>query len=360
MKKAIQKLATWLQDLSDPNRMLMPIKPALGFFKGSVLHEQTDGSSRWFTVTDGLNSVALKYEIRHCTEVPGDWNFNVWRKKSFTENPAARGGFSPGAIDGNFDGYLAISKIQGSAQHVIDAYKDAKKFYESDFATGPSTWVSASKWISLAAISFLIFTYVVSHEAPTSQVASQVVQQQAPVQMSQQAVPQAQTAPQVQQPAAPVAVMPTAPAVPNEAHLSDDEKKVVASIKNSFTIGNGSKSFYIFSDPNCPHCRHLEASLSHLPDGYHAIMVPVAYQTGSKELAAKVMCSKDRASAWKEAAFSGTAAAPVCAKGLAMVDENNKLFEGLRLTSTPSFVSPGGVLFSGFMTPEQLTNLVKN
>ena len=263
------------------------------------------------------------------------------------------------------DGYLEISRIQGPSQQIADSYKDAKRYYTRSQSVAGSKPSSALKWVSLMVAAFFVFTYFVSRPVesqPASagkQVPAQYSQQSAPVPQAPQQMQQPQ--PLAQQPSSSIATAEAAsPVVPNEAHLSDDEKRVVSSIKNSFNIGSGSKAFYIFSDPNCPHCRRLESSLSHLPDGYHAIMVPVAYQAGSRDLAAKVMCSKDHAAAWKDASFSGVAAAAVCAKGLEMIDENNRIFESLRLTSTPSFVSPGGVLFSGFMSPDQLANLVKN
>jgi protein-disulfide isomerase len=340
MSKVLHKVAAWLQDLSDPNLMIAPKKPSFGFFGGVVLHEQSDGARRWFTVVNGAQGSVVMYEIRHHAAVPGEWEFNVLGKNSF--------------VDGSGDdGYCLISTLHGAADQVVDAYKNARKFHTQGAPSGKIKSFSSSKWLSLSVIAFLMFAYFVSKDAPQTTTAQS--------QPSVQAVPQPQVAPLIQQPVSPVApVVNAAPSVPNDAHLSDEEKKAVASIKNSFKIGSGSKSFYIFSDPNCPHCRRLEASLSHLPEGYHAIMVPVAYQTGSKELAAKVLCAKDRAAAWKDAAFSGTAPSAVCANGLAMVEENNKIFESLRLTSTPSFISPSSVLFSGYMTPEQLVNLVKN
>lgn len=65
--------------------------------------------------------------------------------------------------------------------------------------------------------------------------------------------------------------------------------------------GRGSRALAIFSDPDCPHCRRLEAELKGLSDvTIHTFLMPIASlhpQARAKAIA--VWCAKDRLGAWQ-------------------------------------------------------------
>lgn len=114
--------------------------------------------------------------------------------------------------------------------------------------------------------------------------------------------------------------------------------------------GDG-KPFYVFSDPKCPFCRQLEGTLEALGtnSGFQAVILPVAYKDGSKEVVSGVLCSKDAAGAWVAALREGAGqkASPACVDGDKKVAANMAMFEQMSLNSTPVIVTPNGTLIAG-------------
>ena len=118
--------------------------------------------------------------------------------------------------------------------------------------------------------------------------------------------------------------------------------------------GRGSRTLAIFSDPDCPHCRRLEADLKGLSDvTIHTFLMPIASlhpQARAKAIA--VWCAKDRLAAWQ--ALMTRDQAPPTADCAHPVDRNVALAERLGVTGTPTLVAADGRVLPGAASAEQI------
>ena len=118
--------------------------------------------------------------------------------------------------------------------------------------------------------------------------------------------------------------------------------------------GRGSRVLAIFSDPDCPHCRRLEADLKGLSDvTIHTFLMPIASlhpQARAKAIA--VWCAKDRLAAWQ--ALMTRDQAPPAADCAHPVDRNVTLAERLGVTGTPTLVAADGRVLPGAASAEQI------
>lgn len=153
-----------------------------------------------------------------------------------------------------------------------------------------------------------------------------------------------------------------APAAQEDASLTEKEKKEVAKRGHKIALGSGGKDMLVFSDPHCPFCQRLESSIDEVvkSKSVNPIIVPVGFKEGSREMIASIFCSKDPAAAWKSALATGEQPGKACDAGLKKIDENNKLFAELRLTATPTIISPKGLIVASFATAQELVLLSNN
>ena len=118
--------------------------------------------------------------------------------------------------------------------------------------------------------------------------------------------------------------------------------------------GRGSRALAIFSDPDCPHCRRLEAELKSLSDvTIHTFLMPIASlhpQARAKAIA--VWCAKDRRGAWQ--ALMTRDQVPSSADCAHPVDRNVALAERLGVTGTPTLVAADGRVLPGAASAEQI------
>lgn len=139
--------------------------------------------------------------------------------------------------------------------------------------------------------------------------------------------------------------------VPPQASVTAEEAKLLASLKGIRMPGSG-PVYWVFSDPNCPFCKALDKSIGAVTE-FQAVMLPLGYKPGSRDLAAAALCASDPAKEWSQA-IAGTSKAKPCEKGYAIVDANMRAFEQMRLTGTPTMVTPKGLLVSGAASPDEL------
>lgn len=148
--------------------------------------------------------------------------------------------------------------------------------------------------------------------------------------------------------------MPEQASAPSGSNLDAAELAQVKSAPG-IVMAKGSRQFAVFTDPNCPYCRELERSLSKIDDDLAPIVLPVGFKPGSRDAAAAALCSPDPAKAWRQLLIEGVApAAAACEKGYAAVDTNMALFQRLRLNSTPTMISPSGVVVVGSGDPQKI------
>ena len=131
-----------------------------------------------------------------------------------------------------------------------------------------------------------------------------------------------------------------------------DLERVVSSAR--IALRSGATPLVAFSDPNCPACQELEREAASLKPGVGFTIIPVAFQPGSRELVAKVLCAADPARAWADAIRGIAPKADACEAGLRKVDDNNALFADIGASATPTLVAGNGQLAQGSAQAAQL------
>jgi len=118
--------------------------------------------------------------------------------------------------------------------------------------------------------------------------------------------------------------------------------------------GSGARTFAIFSDPDCPYCRKLEAEIKSLTDvTLYTFLMPIAsLHPDARHKAIAVWCASDRVAAW-HALMWHDETLPVrdCAHP---VDRNVALGERLGISGTPTLVTSNGHVLAGAASAEQI------
>lgn len=111
--------------------------------------------------------------------------------------------------------------------------------------------------------------------------------------------------------------------------------------------GSGKRTLAIFSDPDCPYCRKLEAELTNLTNvTLYTFLIPVAaLHPHARGKAIAVWCAPDPIGAWRDLmAHDRIPDAGDCAHP---VDRNIALAERLGITGTPTLVARDGRVLAG-------------
>ncbi len=118
--------------------------------------------------------------------------------------------------------------------------------------------------------------------------------------------------------------------------------------------GTGARTFAIFSDPDCPYCRRLEAEIKSLSDvTIYTFLMPIqSLHPEARGKAVAVWCSGDRVSAWHALMWRDE---PVSAREcIHPVDRNIALGERLGIAGTPTLVAADGRVLPGAASVAQV------
>jgi thiol:disulfide interchange protein DsbC len=120
--------------------------------------------------------------------------------------------------------------------------------------------------------------------------------------------------------------------------------------------GNGKRTLYVFSDPDCPFCKQLEKNLSTLNDvTIYTFMFPLeSLHPDAKRKAVAVWCAKDKAKAWDDLMNKGTEA-----KGANCdnpVDRNMAVAERFGITGTPTLIAADGRKLPGAASASSISS----
>jgi hypothetical protein len=161
---------------------------------------------------------------------------------------------------------------------------------------------------------------------------------------------------------------PVAPAdlvAPNkieDSTASKAEMDAVSRLAGVVATGKSATRFYVFTDPNCPYCKQMESSVEAVAakGEFSAVVIPLGYKPGSRDVAASVLCSKDASKAWSDWMIKDVkpTAAP-CAAGYQLIDKNMEVFESMRLSGTPVTITPAGLILAGSVKAEDLERALK-
>jgi thiol:disulfide interchange protein DsbC len=122
--------------------------------------------------------------------------------------------------------------------------------------------------------------------------------------------------------------------------------------------GRGTRTLYVFADPQCSFCRQQEQALSALDDvTIYTYVLPILGPE-SRRLATAVACADDPQAAWTAWMLSGQAptsapATAACAGSGAAVEQ---LAKALGITGTPTLVAEDGRKSAGAMPASQLAS----
>lgn len=117
--------------------------------------------------------------------------------------------------------------------------------------------------------------------------------------------------------------------------------------------GTGSRTLILFSDPDCPYCRKLDAELKTLNDlTLHTFLLPLpGLHPQARTKAIAIWCSPDRQKAWQAVLRNETPKAKDCPHP---VDRTIDLAQRLGITGTPTLIAADGRVNQGALTRDQL------
>jgi len=118
--------------------------------------------------------------------------------------------------------------------------------------------------------------------------------------------------------------------------------------------GSGKRALYIFSDPDCPYCKQLEANLRDVTDvTIHYYFFPLSsIHPDARRKSIAAWCAKNPAQAWEAMVLNGVAPPPADCPN--PVDRNIALAERLGITGTPTIISADGRRLPGAATAARI------
>ena len=133
-------------------------------------------------------------------------------------------------------------------------------------------------------------------------------------------------------------------------------------VKNAITRvrGKGERVLYVFTDPDCPHCRRLEMTLESLDNvTIHTFLTPVvALHPKAREVATSIWCAKEPVKALLDYMTDSQTSLPslTCR---APIEENERLMQTLGIKGTPTLFFADGSRHTGAMNATELENTLK-
>lgn len=123
--------------------------------------------------------------------------------------------------------------------------------------------------------------------------------------------------------------------------------------------GNGKRIVAVFSDPECPYCKRLEAELGKVTDvTIYTFLYPLdGLHPEARAKAEAVWCSKDQSAAWQTLLLKGKAPEGVkpCATP---IDDIASLASELGIQGTPYLITKDGRTMPGAADSARLNNFI--
>lgn len=136
-----------------------------------------------------------------------------------------------------------------------------------------------------------------------------------------------------------------------------DWKKLPLNDAIKIVKGNGKRQIAVFTDPNCPYCKQLEAELKKLNNVTIHIFV-LAFKPQSVAPSKKIFCEKNPAQAWDDLITKGyePTSQKTCENP---VERNLSLARTLGINGTPTIIFENGFKVSGAYPAEQIEQIFK-
>lgn len=113
--------------------------------------------------------------------------------------------------------------------------------------------------------------------------------------------------------------------------------------------GKGERKLFVFSDPDCPYCKRLEAELAKMDNvTIYTLLYPLeGLHPDARRKAEAIWCAKDRAKAWEE--FMANGKLPDASGCETPIDRNLRLGNTLGVNGTPTIVFADGAVAPGML-----------
>jgi thiol:disulfide interchange protein DsbC len=128
-------------------------------------------------------------------------------------------------------------------------------------------------------------------------------------------------------------------------------------LNDAIRFGTGSKRLAVFTDPDCPFCRQLEAEIEKLDDlSVYVFPYPItSLHPGAARTSQAIWCAPNKAAAWRDYLLRKVQP-PAAKEGCAAdaIGRNVALAERLGISATPTLIAPDGRMVSGASKAEQI------
>jgi thiol:disulfide interchange protein DsbC len=143
-----------------------------------------------------------------------------------------------------------------------------------------------------------------------------------------------------------------------EARLAETNKIDFASLPFANAVkvvkGNGSRKIAVFSDPNCPYCRQLEATLKSVDNvTIYTFLYPVL-SPDSLVKSKSIWCASDRAKTWEAWMLDRKAPGGPANCDTSALDKNLALGRDMNVTGTPTVFLADGRRLPGAVSADEL------
>ena len=120
--------------------------------------------------------------------------------------------------------------------------------------------------------------------------------------------------------------------------------------------GDGSRTLFLFSDPDCPFCQELEKELAEVTNiTIYTFLYPLEeLHPQARDKANNIWCSADRVKSWNDWMSSKVLAYNSCEQ--TVIKSNIELGMRLKINSTPTLFFADGHRVDGKISKEQLEN----
>lgn len=123
--------------------------------------------------------------------------------------------------------------------------------------------------------------------------------------------------------------------------------------------GAGSRTLYLFSDPDCPFCKKIEEELSKIDDvTIYTFLYPLEQpHPDAKRKAEAIWCAKDQNQAWMKFMVDGEG--PEDATCDNPVERNIQLGQAMGISGTPTMILEDGQIVSGALPAMEIENRLR-
>jgi len=157
--------------------------------------------------------------------------------------------------------------------------------------------------------------------------------------------------------------------LPNQVNITEQRQQVLSGIDVSKlplnqavkkVKGKGQRIIYLFSDPDCPYCKKLDAELDKLDNiTIYLFMNPIkSLHPTADKTSKQIWCSSNPYQAWTDYTLNGKAptAKESCNNP---IEKNIELAKKLNVTGTPTFFLKDGRRISGALPAAELEILLQ-